>query len=123
MKSILFVIITSLVSFSAFASTSTCTSAYSVGLGHFFKGEVDIISEDYAKEEVIETGFHKISFVKGNLQVSELGSKHMIEMKDISQDETVQFFISTTRLESHPLTWSGMNWGKPFMMIICSEEN
>ena len=122
MKTILLVMVTGLLSLNVFAAGSTCTSAYSAGLAHFFKGEVDIIGEDYPKEEVLETGFHRIIFVKGNLQVSELGTNKHIRMKNISQDETVEFYISTERLDSHPVTWSGMNWGKPFIMIICSEE-
>lgn len=104
------------------ATESKCTSAYSVGLGHFFKGEVDLIAEEYSKKDLITTEFHEMNFVKGNLQVLDLTTNALIHMKDISQDESTEFYISTTRLSSHPVNWSGMLRGAPFMMIICSRN-
>jgi hypothetical protein len=123
MKSILISILAlGFISTNVFATESTCTSAYAVGLGHFFKGEVDMIAQEYSKTELITTEFHEMSFVKGNLQVLDLATNSLIKMKNVSQDESAEFYISTARLSSHPGNWSGMTWGKPFMMIICSEE-
>ena len=123
MKSVLLsVMALTLFSTSIFATESSCTSAYAVGLNHFFKGEIDLIAEEHSMEETIETAFHKLSFTKGNLQVLDLNSDSLVEMKNISQDTNTEFYISTKRLSSHPLTWSGMHWGSPFMMIICSDE-
>lgn len=123
MKKIVFVITMFILSSTSFAGQTKCASAYAVGLGHFLKGEADTINEEYLKSEVVENEFHSLIFVQGELVITDKQTNKLVEMKDISNNPEIELYVSTDRLENHPTRWTGRAWGKPFLMVICGEDD
>lgn len=104
--------------FMGHAFASECMTGYAAGIGHIMSGETDDISEEHSKDEVISDDFVEVSFIEGEISALDKVTGIEIEMKNISQDPSIEMFLSTKELTSFPESaWTSR--GNPFLYVVC----